>query len=60
MEKILITGHTLTLEELAAVCRDNAPVALAPEAKQRILESRQVVDMPWCMGLPPVLGNSAM
>ena len=45
MEKILITGHTLTLEELAAVCRDNAPVALAPEAKQRILESRQVVDM---------------
>ena len=45
MEKILITGHTLTLEELAEVCRDNAPVALAPEAKQRILESRQVVDM---------------
>ena len=33
------------MEELAAVCRDNAPVALAPEAKQRILESRQVVDM---------------
>lgn len=45
MEKILITGHTLTLEELAAVCRDNAPVDLASEAKQRILESRQVVDM---------------
>ncbi|MBS5672028.1 MAG: histidine ammonia-lyase [Oscillospiraceae bacterium] len=45
MENILITGHTLTLEELAAVCRENAPVALSPEAKQRILESRQVVDM---------------
>ena len=44
MENILITGHTLTLEELAAVCRENAPVALSPEAKQRILESRQVVD----------------
>lgn len=45
MENILITDHTLTLEELAAVCRENAPVALSPEAKQRILESRQVVDM---------------
>lgn len=45
MEKILITGHTLTLEELAAVCRENAPVALSYEARQNIQKSRQVVDM---------------
>lgn len=45
MEKILITGHTLTLEELAAVCRENVPVALSFEARQNIQGSRQVVDM---------------
>lgn len=45
MEQILITGHSLTLEELAAVCRENAPVALSYEARQNILKSRQVVDM---------------
>ena len=45
MEKILITGHTLTLDELAAVCRENVPVALSFEARQNIQGSRQVVDM---------------
>ena len=44
METILITGHSLTLEELAEVCRKDAQVALSFEAKQNILESRQVVD----------------
>ncbi len=44
MEKILITGNTLTLEDLVAVCRKDAQVALSEEAKQNILASRQVVD----------------
>ena len=44
METVQITGHTLTLEELAAVCRDNAKVVLSEEAKANILASRQVVD----------------
>ncbi len=44
MEKILITGKTLTLEELVAVCRKDAQVELSEEAKQNILASRQVVD----------------
>ncbi len=44
MEKILITGKTLTLEELVAVCRRDAQVELSEEAKQNILASRQVVD----------------
>ncbi|MFR8331344.1 MAG: hypothetical protein ACLU9S_02355 [Oscillospiraceae bacterium] len=35
MENILITGHTLTLEELAAVCRENAPVALSLRRSKR-------------------------
>ncbi len=44
MESVLLTGQTLTLEELAAVCRENVPVTLSEEAKQKILASRQVVD----------------
>ncbi len=42
--QILITGNSLTLEELAAVCRENAQVVLSQEAKDRIVESRHVVD----------------
>lgn len=42
--QILITGNSLTLDELAAVCRENAQVVLSQEAKERIAESRQVVD----------------
>ena len=44
METVKITGHTLTLEEVAAVCRNNAKVVLSEEAKANILASRQVVD----------------
>ncbi len=44
METVKITGHTLTLEEVAAVCRDNAKVVLSEEAKANILASRKVVD----------------
>lgn len=44
MKTILITGRTLTLRELVAVCRENAAVALSDEAKERILASRAVVD----------------
>lgn len=44
METVKITGHTLTLEEVAAVCRNNAKVVLSEEAKENILASRQVVD----------------
>lgn len=42
--QILITGNTLTLDELAAVCREDAQVVLSQEAKDRIEESRRVVD----------------
>ena len=44
METVKITGHTLTLEEVAAVCRDNVKVVLSDEAKENILASRAVVD----------------
>lgn len=42
--QILITGNSLTLDELAAVCREDAQVVLSQEAKDRIVESRRVVD----------------
>lgn len=45
MEQVIITGHTLTLDEVVAVCRCDAKVALAFEARQHITESRRVVDM---------------
>ena len=44
METVLITGRTLTLDEVAAVCRKNAKVVLSDEARENILASRQVVD----------------
>lgn len=44
MDKIIITGRTLTLEELAKVCREDAPVELSEEARQNITASRKVVD----------------
>lgn len=44
METVQITGHTLTLDEVAAVCRDNVTVVLSEEARSNILASRKVVD----------------
>lgn len=44
MSQVRITGNTLTLEEVAAVCRDNAKVVLSPEAEESVLASRRVVD----------------
>lgn len=44
MKKIIITGDTLTLEEVAAVCRNYEEVELPDYAVQKIIESRKVVD----------------
>lgn len=44
MSSIKITGKDLTLEQIAAICRDHAQIELAEEAKQNIIESRKVVD----------------
>ena len=44
MKTVVITGNTLTLEEVVKVCRENAHVKLSPEAVQNIQRSRQVVD----------------
>ena len=44
MDKIIITGNTLTLEEIVAVCRDYKRVELSDLAIEKILESRKVVD----------------
>lgn len=44
MEKVVITGRSLTVEEIIAVCRLGAKVVLSEESKQNILASRQIVD----------------
>ena len=44
MDKIIITGNTLTLEEIVAVCRNYKRVELSDLAIEKILESRKVVD----------------
>ena len=41
---ILLDGHSLTLEQLAAIADAGAPVALAPEAASRVDAARAVVD----------------
>ena len=44
MQKVVITGHDLTVDEIIAVCRGGAEVVLSEESRNKILESRQVVD----------------
>ncbi|MBR6825835.1 MAG: histidine ammonia-lyase [Oscillospiraceae bacterium] len=44
MKAVSITGHSLTLEDFVAVCRDLIPVELSQEARNNILSSRSVVD----------------
>ena len=44
MQTVIITGETLTLDELAAVCRFHAPVELDKEAMERIRASRKIID----------------
>lgn len=44
MKTVVITGQDLTLEDFAAVCRENVQITLSDEAVQLIKESRQVVD----------------
>lgn len=44
MEQVIITGSTLTLEELVRVCRHGATVALDKAAEARIAASRKIID----------------
>ncbi len=44
MNRVVITGKDLTLEGLVKVCREYALVELAEEAKQKVIESRRIVD----------------
>ena len=44
MDKVIITGNTLTLDEVTAVCRNYEMVELSGLAVEKILESRKVVD----------------
>lgn len=44
METVIITGQDLTLLDVVKVCRKDASVALQPEAKEKVLKSREVVD----------------
>lgn len=44
MEKVLITGNDLTIEDVVNVARRNFKVEITEFAKGRILESRRIVD----------------
>ena len=37
MNKVLITGHDLTVDQIVAVCRDKAEVVLSEESREKIL-----------------------
>jgi histidine ammonia-lyase len=41
---VVLTGRSLTLEDIENVARRGAPVALASEARERVAQSRAVVD----------------
>ena len=44
MKKVIITGNTLTLEEIVLVCRNYYEVELSQTAVDKIIESRKIVD----------------
>lgn len=44
MNRVVITGQDLTVEQIIAVCRGYAKVVLSEESREKILASRQVVD----------------
>lgn len=44
MEKVIITGEDLTIEQVAAVARHGAEVLLSDECREKVLTSRKVVD----------------
>lgn len=44
MSKVIITGQDLTVEQIVAVCRENAEVELSEESRQAVLASRKVVE----------------
>ncbi len=44
MEKIIITGNTLTIDEVVSVCRNFCEVELSQSAVHKIKESRKIVD----------------
>ncbi|HAS91379.1 MAG TPA: histidine ammonia-lyase, partial [Clostridiales bacterium] len=44
MDKVIITGNDLTLDEVVAVCRNYKKVELSDFAVERVLKSRKVVD----------------
>ena len=43
-DEVVIDGNSLTLEQVAAVARDRAPVTVAPAARKRARIARAVVD----------------
>lgn len=44
MSKVIITGNSLTLEEVVLVCRNYYEVELSKSAVEKITESRKIVD----------------
>ncbi|MBQ6904356.1 MAG: histidine ammonia-lyase [Lachnospiraceae bacterium] len=44
MDKVMITGNDLTVEQMISVCRDLAEVELSADSLARVRASRQIVD----------------
>lgn len=44
MGKVIITGNTLTIEEVVQVCRNYYEVEVSDDAKERVRSSRKIVD----------------
>ncbi len=44
MERVLLDGDTLTLEEVVAVSRERAKAEVSPEARERVRRARALVD----------------
>ncbi|HLB48552.1 MAG TPA: aromatic amino acid lyase, partial [Anaerolineales bacterium] len=53
---LTLDGHSLTIADVVSVAREGGTVALAPEARQRVAQSRAYVESLLTPDAPPVYG----
>jgi len=57
MDKVILDGHSLTIEEVVRVARNAVPVEIAPQSRDEINRVRQYIEEHWMSSdAPPTYG----
>jgi histidine ammonia-lyase len=57
MNKVILTGDNLTIQDVVNVCRNNYKVEISQESRDKIIEMRKHIEDKWiCDDAPPVYG----